>query len=104
MIDSDRVLRALDGTMTEKQFIKAYDDAAGQRGGGLKAPPQKLQNTYKKFRKDSDFDTFCETMGLDSQRAKAAIGRMVVLLPKCVRRVHPRRRGYRACDVDRLSR
>lgn len=77
MVDSARVLRALKGTMTEKQFIKAYDEAAAPRGAGLKTPPRKLQNAFKKFQRDGDFDAFAETMGLDSQRAIAALGRMM---------------------------
>ena len=77
MIDSDRVLRALKGTMTEKQFIKAYDEAAGKKGGGLKTPPAKLVKAYETFEKDGDFDAFAKSLGLDSQRATTAMGRIV---------------------------
>lgn len=78
MIPADRVLRALEGTMTEKQFIKAYDEAAGQRGGGPKTPPEKLQKAYASYKQNKDFAKFCEALGLDSQRGKAALGRMMV--------------------------
>ena len=58
MIDSARVLRALDGTMTEKRFIKAYDDAEGKRGGGLRTPSPKLTAAYNKFEGDGSFGAF----------------------------------------------
>ena len=77
MINSDRVLRALEGTMTERQFIAAYDRAAAPRGGGLKKPSEKLQSAYRKFRKSGDFEAFQKALGVDSQRATVALGRMM---------------------------
>ena len=77
MIDSARVIRALEGTMREKQFIKAYDEAAGQRGAGLKKPKDAWLKAYKTFQKNGDFEAFADALNLDSQKATAAMGRLV---------------------------
>ena len=77
MVDSNRVIRALEGTMTKEQFTKAYDDAALQRGGGLKTPSAELQKAYKKFQENRDFDAFKGAMSYNAKQASDALGRML---------------------------
>jgi len=77
-LNPERVLEALKGwSITKAQFTRAYDATAKPRGAGLRTPPPKLQNAFKKFQKDGDFDAFARTMDLDAARANAALGRML---------------------------
>lgn len=77
-LDPARVIRALEGTMTEKQFIKVYDKAAGPRGGGLKTPPKSLQTAYAKFQESGDFKAFARGLGRCDSSAMAGLGRMLI--------------------------
>lgn len=71
-----RVERTLDALGVKKSdFLKAYEESAGQRGRGVSEPPKKALDAYGVYVKNGDFADFCDAAGVDAAKGATMLAR-----------------------------